>query len=412
MLGSDGQMSWATGKRMKTPFFRATILLLFLLLGLSALPANVAASDRMQDENDIKAVIDAYFTLRYEALKSLIPTDFLAVADSTDAGAANWRRAEADRLGLRFTIARTFGDYVVDYKFFLDYIAIDVKNAKATVTLLESNEITYSSNPTDPSRMADLRHVIVLSHHQNRWGILRDDYQDELSDAIANSSQSEIDQNIINNHNGIHPDRSGDGETPPHSAAADLKRFTYFNSAALAFANAYWNSVGPVPTVIRDTPGWDSSWPTNYKQYPRDCNNFISQAIFQGTSFTASDANYPHPDSSHYTTQWYYKFSTTTDGSLPWVNVGSFYAFLTGNLYGGLGRGPAGLRVDLCSPSLIYGNPIFMKTSTGWAHTVIIATNSGCNIAVNSHNVNYYHAPLSIFSAYSWYPIYIAGYFK
>lgn len=398
--------------KSKNSLFRIPITLLLLGLGLTVLPAKATMSVEGQEESDIKKVVDTYFTLRYEARRSLASTDFLAFTEATDVEAIGWRQSEADRLDIRFTIARTFEDYVIDYKFSLYYVAIDVQKGKAIVTLLESNEITYSSNPTDPSRMADLRHVITLEYRQGKWVVQKDEYQDELSMPLASQSPAEIKQIIRDNYNTLLQSRLNVEETPLQVAPAALTRYTYANSAALSYSNSYWNSVGPVPATVRNTPGWNSSWPTSYKLYAKDCNNFISQAIFQGTSFTNSDANYFYPDSSHYSNWWYYKFSTTVDGSSPWVNVGSFYTFLTGNLYGGIGRGPAGASVGICSTSLIYGNPIFMKSGGSWAHSVIVATNSSCNITVNSHTVNYYHTPLSTYSAYTWYPIYIAGYFK
>lgn len=110
---------------------------------------------------------------------------------------------------------------------------------------------------------------------------------------------------------------------------------------------------------------------------------------------------------------WYYKFSSTVDGSYPWVNTGGLYAFLTTNT----GRGPYGSLTTLCG--LSQGDIVFMKNvSGGWQHAVIISAITGdctnpANIIVDSHNPDM-RGTLNNpqFTQHTWYPVTISGYRK
>jgi hypothetical protein len=182
---------------------------------------------------------------------------------------------------------------------------------------------------------------------------------------------------------------------------------------------------GPVPSVITGLDGWNSSWDAVYKEYESDCTNFVSQAVFEGVSYTASDPNYFYPDPIHTEEWWYYKFSTVADGSTPWIRVGDFYEFLTENYfnyeYFGIEyviRGPAGKGVSLCNIHI--GDVVFMyenEGDPGWAHTVIVddldsSHCNGNNVYVAAHSDDAQRRPLSDYSGYLWYPVEIKGYFN
>lgn len=201
-----------------------------------------------------------------------------------------------------------------------------------------------------------------------------------------------------------------------------LQAYSYNASAAVSYADANYNTAGPVPLYVRQQPGWISGWTTTYKVYlgsgaSGDCTNFASQAIFQGVSYTASDANYFYPDTNHYSDWWYYDFSgnpNQVDGSLPWIRVGDLYSFLTTNT----GRGPYGINAGgTCG--LSPGDVVLMKDSAGiWAHTVIVrAYASNCAYPpyawVDAHSNNVKNAPLANYLGFPlWFPVHISGYRK
>ena len=151
----------------------------------------------------------------------------------------------------------------------------------------------------------------------------------------------------------------------------------------------------------------------------------MSQAVFEGVAYTASDPNYFYPNPANWSEWWYYKFSDPADGSQPWISVGDFREFLTENHYNyenyGLDyviRGPTGKAVDLCDIQL--GDVIFMYEDDGpdpgWKHTVIVDkvdgdTCDGNNVSVAAHANDRYQHPLSEYSAYLWYPVEMKGYF-
>jgi hypothetical protein len=361
-------------------------------------------------EQEIKDTIQTYFALRYAELKTLNPADYSDILDLSDPVTTAWRQMEKSRSEIKKRIAKTFEENILDVQFSLDYTAVNRSGTKAVVMLLESNEIVYSSVPSEPAKMADLPHEITLKIKDGRWVIQQDRYQDELTYVLVHASLEEAFENIKINHDiltkGEESILSPDNSVP----VSNLAPYSYDNSAAAMYSNTYWHTTGWIPSVVINTSGWQSAWPTRYKSYSVDCTNFVSQAIFQGTSATNSDANYLYP-AVNYNTSWYYKFTPTLDGSLPWVNVGGLYNFLLSNQNGALGRGPGGIRIDICGTRA--GQPIFMKLSDGWAHAVVVgAVNSCTDIRVNSHSSSYYRTPISTYSAYALFPVYIRSYYK
>ena len=395
-------------------------LLIFILLTISTNTVPVfAASNGMEEaEIEIKEVINQYFTLRYEEFVTHKSSDFSELVDRHSSITSNWRKTEKDRFDIFYKIATTFSDFVVDTEFWLDYLAIDISGKTATVTLIETNKMVYTSNLKNPSKMGNLQHKITLINGKNGWVIQNDQYVDDLTFVMNQLSMTEIFQNIESNHELI--TKNEKGNTYPPTPPTDIQnldeqltwhRYSYY--AAANYVNRYYNSAGNIPVTVPKTPGWNTSWPMNYKVYSSDCINFISQAIYQGTSYTNSDGNSFYPDAANYSSGWYYKFSAPIDGSSPWINVEGLYHYLLRIDTEESMRGPVGESVDICDVNLNKGQPILMKLGDTWAHAGMIASKTGdCNITVNAHSTNYYHKPISYYSPYTWFPVQISGYYK
>ena len=396
-----------------------TLLILSLLTtGTYMVPVKAASVGMLNDETEIKEVIQQYYTLRYEELQTLTPVDYSGLVDEKNAVAINWQKIEKDRFDVQYKIAKTFEDYILEASFSLNYLSIDISGNAAVVNLIENNEMVYSSNPKDPSKMGGLQHKITLVRAGNGWVIQNDHYIDDLTFVLNQLSMSEIFQNIETNHKTI---MNNEKETvSPSISSTDLQnsdeiltwhRYSYF--AAVNYSNRYYNAAGNIPVTVPKISGWNASWPMQYKVYSSDCANFVSQAIYQGARYTNSDGKVFYPDAENYDSGWYYKFSYPVDGSSPWINVGGLYTYLLRDHSDDTTRGPAGSEVGICDARLKKGNPILMKLGDAWAHVGIVATNTAdCNITVNAHSTNYYHKPISYYSAYTWYPVNISGYYR
>jgi hypothetical protein len=364
-------------------------LALMIFVSLFAIPVATASSNENQEENEIKVkeVITAYFELRYEALKSLKPADFSTVSDTSKASTITdeWLRREQERQDIELFIAETFGTNYTEYKFYLDYKSIAIKDSYAVVTLLESHDVYFATNPTSIAKMANLEHVITLTKVDGSWKLTNDNYRDETIELMETLSKEEIFQNVRINHDSQFLDQ--DTENQPSQPEAN---YTYNGPAAAAYADTWWNSINP---TYHDEPG------------NNDCTNFASQAIYKGTNQTMSN-----PD--NYNTKWYYDFPTHT-GSYPWVNVGGIFTFLTTNT----GKGPYGYHSGAYLCNLGKGSIVTMKQSGVWKHTVVVALISGdCHVPsstlVDAHDYDRYRYPLSNYSGYTWYAITISGYRK
>lgn len=171
---------------------------MLLVVSLNIRPVNVSANGL--EEQGIKDTINTYFALRYAEVKTLNSSDFSGILDESDTVTADWQKTEKNRSEIKKTIATTFGENILDAKFSLNYLSINISDKKATVTLLESNVIVYSSDPTDPSKMADLPHEITLKIKDGKWVIQKDKYEDELTYVLSHSSMEEAFNNIKINH--------------------------------------------------------------------------------------------------------------------------------------------------------------------------------------------------------------------
>lgn len=369
----------------KFRFILAVIVILPILFGWSVIPAGANTSEELlqDDEEKIRAVIDAYFTIRYEALISQTEADFSSVTLPSEPKSQAWLQLERDHEQLQLYNDRVFNIEYLKYEFSLDYQEIEINGDSAVVKLLEGNWIYRTNRPSLPSGLANLEHTLILKKVDKQWKIVSDQYRDEAIEALENMSVDELQENILEKAKPAQETFINEDELGSEQPLS--LRSTYNGLAALDYTETWWNGRNP-----------------DYHDAPLDCTNFASQAIFEGTNETMSDGR-------DYYLDWYYDFPTHS-GSLPWVRVGPFFTFLTTNT----GQGPYGYATSDHLCALYPGDVITMKQGGEWKHTVVVRSLVECHdpaqVYVDAHEPNAYRRPLSDYSIYSWEGIHIQGY--
>ncbi|MGE5342515.1 MAG: amidase domain-containing protein [Candidatus Omnitrophota bacterium] len=340
------------------------------------------------DEDEIKNTIGLYFDLRYESQKLLEPQDFsFLVSDKPEA--REWLKREQDKQEIELYVASIYRLNYLDYKYHLDYERIRIKGNRAEVTLNESHEVIFESCAPEVSKLFNLEHRLTMEKRGNSWELIRDDYDDELSPDMKNESKEEILETVRENFSTEWVQRE---ESPVEQLSLDLALapYSYNRNAASVYAAQYCG-VGKYNPL--------------YTLFGKDCTNFVSQAIYEGTSHTMSAAN-----TSHYWDWWYFTGNPRT-GSAPWINVDYLYSFLVNNS----GQGPYGYAVT-STCSLNVGDVVQLYNSQGWFHSVIVNAVSNCSdtnkIFICGHSSNRCNYPLSNYASYKKRYIHISGYRK
>ncbi len=340
------------------------------------------SNPRLTDEDKIKATIGAYFSLRYEGQKQLKTQDFSALlTDKT----LKWVQKEKDKREIEIYVAATYRLNYVEYKYVIGYDSVEIKGNYATVQLRESHEVVFEAIAPEVSKLANLGHQFELKKIGQMWVISEDKYSDELSSLMASLDKNHIIENIKSNYQSDSHRKQADVYYEGRElSASTYSVHSYNRSAAVSYADTWWNSVNS----------------TYHLEPSNDCTNYVSQAIYEGTSHVMSTPN-------NYNSNWYYDFPTHS-GSLPWLRVGELYSFLTTNG----GRGPYGASVGICSTQI--GDVIQFYNGSQWFHTVMLAQIIGpCSslsyFMVDSHTINRYHYPLSYYASYQMRYIHIDG---
>ncbi|HUN22471.1 MAG TPA: amidase domain-containing protein [Anaerolineales bacterium] len=356
-----------------------------------------AASD---DVAAIKALLNAYFTAKYEVLKSgeAQAIQAFATAPTSLLATSEWLNRESARQELMLLNAERTGLYYSSYQFELDYTQVQVAGDQAEVSLQESHAVVFAPLAPIVSQMAGVVHQIALEKDANgAWHMVADTYQDELNQAIDSQSLSQLRQNILTN-TATSPVEEAPVSEPAQPSASPLavqstyKVFVpivlsppgtllpYNRGQAVSYANTWWNSTNP----------------SYHRELSNDCTNYVSQAIYAGTNSTMSS-------NTNYNKDWYYDFWTHT-GSLNWVQVDPFHVFITTNTL----RGPAGQELsNLCYMSTgdVVQMDNYSESPTYWDHEVIITAIIGqpcysSSYLVNSHTTDRKLYPLNS-SAYT-----------
>jgi hypothetical protein len=155
-------------------------------------PNNQGKPVSPEQQKALKAVIQSYFEIRYNALSTSHPHGFRLdgfgdlVSSGPDAKA--FLDAELGKLALEIKYAELNRSRYVEYKYFLDFtnFSMDTATQLVTVSVVENNEFisenSAKGNPANPhvAQMSGLKHMIILRKEQSQWRIVSDYYNDFL----------------------------------------------------------------------------------------------------------------------------------------------------------------------------------------------------------------------------------------
>lgn len=176
-----------TSTPTSTPFFNSS-------------SQNGILSSEQQDE--IIAIINSYFEMRYQALSFPQPEGFqlnqIGRLVSSESDAKVFLDNELAKLMLDMKYRELNGSRYVTYEYFLDFreFSFDVATELVSVLVIEDSETT-SENSSRPAHMSGLQHVIDLRNEHDEWKIVSDYYNDFLWRTIRRDGETKDDMLIM-----------------------------------------------------------------------------------------------------------------------------------------------------------------------------------------------------------------------
>jgi len=370
----------------------------------------------LSDEEQIKAVIDAYFTVRYEGQKSIVAQDFsFLVQDET----SEWVKKERDKREIELYIADLFDLGYQSYEFYLDYDSIKIDGDQATVQLRESHQVVFNAIAPEVSYMSNLEHTISLIKEKDGWVISKDDYQDELSSLIDSASIDDIKKQIDENFRLSSEPQDQDPpaineEVQTPFVDSSVQTFPYYRVEAVYYADTH------IPTTDCPTCNYNTDYyVTEYLGSTCvDCTNFVSQALYAGGGTSPPDTKGMPAEADRVWSQtMHYIFNyppgyPNGDPSGPWYNVTYQWNFF--GLYDNK-IGPVGTQTyNICYTQI--GDIVQLySTEDGWFHEgMIVSKGYDCRslqtTLVDAHCDDRFHYPLAHWSSFGMRYIHITGY--
>lgn len=368
----------------------------------------------LSDEEKIKVVIDAYFTLRYEGQKAVREQDFSSLVEDNN---LDWVKKEQDKREIELYIASLFDLGYQSYKFSLNYDSIEIEGDQAVVQLRESHQVVFNAIAPEVSGMANLKHIIMLHNKKDGWVISGNQYQDELSQALDSMAKEDIKKRVDENYQEDlerqkqNSNLSNEVIETPSISATSLMNYAYNRAEAVYYADTH------IPTESCPMCGYNTAYYRTEYTYG-DCTNFVSQALYAGGGVAPPDTRGMTTASNrNINTDWYYVFNSPVgtqngSGSTPWIGVEAQKTFIATNTNK---IGPYGYETaDLCYVNK--GDMVQIRVYHSYYdhEGLIVGKGAGCgtlsNTLVDAHMNDRYHYPLSYWSSYPMRFIVISGY--
>jgi hypothetical protein len=156
----------------------------------------------VEEQEEIKNVVYAYFDTRYHALSVSdlegFKKDGFGDLMSIEQEAQVFLSEELGKLAVEIRHAELNHLRYADYRYFLDFrsITVDATAQTATISASEENEVVYEAsmeaNPQDPivSHQYNIIHTIVLRKEGGKWRIVSDEYNDNLWKTLRQDGKS------------------------------------------------------------------------------------------------------------------------------------------------------------------------------------------------------------------------------
>jgi len=353
----------------------------------------------LKQQEELKAVIQSYFEIRYSALSISQPYGFrpdgFGDLVSAESDARAFLDAELGKLALEIKYAELNRSRYVDYKYFLDFsnFSMDAATQLVTVSVVEDNEIIYEisaeNDPTNPlvAQMSGLKHTIVLRKEQDQWKIVSDDYNDFLWRTVRQNGKST--EEMLNRLNTmeapavIGPSSESAGTETASLLPDDASSHAYDRAAAVFYAQQH----AALTNYNKDYPSYDDG---NHG----DCTNFVSQALYEGgnVSMYIPPGPLPPKDLNIAYSGWY--LLSSVQRATDWNDVNGFYTFVTN--YGFPSEGPEGYEFPTVPEGqfpagLMLGDVIQYneENDATWEHAaIVIGFDSAGDPLVASHSPN------------------------
>ncbi|MGC1378710.1 MAG: amidase domain-containing protein, partial [Anaerolineales bacterium] len=289
-----------------------------------------------QEQVKLKSVIRAYFELRYQARSASKPKGFQLSGFgnllSNTAAAQVFLQEERSKLAVEIKNAQLNQLRYVSYKYSLQFqaLTLDASGQAATVSLAEGNEVVYEIskelNPAQPivSRAANIQHTILLCKEKGQWKIVSDRYNDDLWGVLRRNKKSTT-EILSATSDMLHslkaaprPDANRAVIALDYNLPEDPSSHPYDRAGAAAYAHQHWS---------KDANQYNPDYFTFAKT---DCQNFVSQALYEGgniSMFIPNPANVNGPGDGTGPGWFYLNYlpDEIDQTSGAWINVNLFF---------------------------------------------------------------------------------------
>lgn len=362
-----------------------------------------SVSTGLDEQTEIKTLIDQYFRTRYEGQRVGTQQDFGRF--TTGSPQANqFIQAERDKREVELLQASLFGLNYLKYDYTLAFpnIKVDTTTKEALVTVIEGHDVVFASSPAIVSKSSGIEHTITLRHDGVRWMIEEDAYGDDMRRMITEGGGKDAAiarMRAFKQRGGPQPTGPLPTPVPPRPRRPD----TFSQRVGIAPAGVLSGGQHPYDRYA----AWDYAriWANGrntaiYNDYGsnpgNDCTNFISQCIHNGGAPMDNTGSW----------QWY---SINKSDSYAWVNVVGIWDYLTNNTW----TGPYGVAAWVDSVDV--GDLLQLDFGGGWGHCPIITTKAGQTfdtIYVAAHSYNHFDYPIFYYTtAVGWRFCKIWGYY-
>ena len=363
----------------------------------------------LEQQEEIKAIIEQYFEIYYQAFSTSPPADFQEIGFgdliSDLPEARDFEEIEVAKLQVQAKYWELNKFRYTDYNHALEYdrFTFDQEKNQVTVYLLDRaegvQEISLVRNPNDPRvTYLEFRHIFILHKESERWKIVSDSYFDSWWQQFRKPGATKEDILAA-----IDAKREKISKTDYQQMVVTQK--SDFSCGFLPDPSSHaYNRMDAV--VYAQDHAWEADYNLDYPEYDPyistpdptpfgDCTNFVSQAIYEGGDGSMFLPDPIPPRSPNGQSGWY--LLNGMQRASDWNHVGGspllhgFFDFVIENGTSQfISEGPEGCTTENIS-NLDIGDVIqYDWEGDGyWDHSVIVVGWDAGVVQVASHSPNF-----------------------